>query len=148
MQYFNPILVFLAIFAGIATYFGLRNSAQKKNSFGLTPLLSPLGIFVWGDAITIGPFWLGVAALAYITQEPHLLYLCISLFWLVRAHGEVQYWLHEQFVSKHRNAPSSLLFNSLFQDQAVWFGYQTFWQCVMVFAGVASVAFAKMWLSN
>lgn len=146
MQYFTPLLILLAVFAGLATYLGYLNSAQRKNSFGLTPYLTPLGIFVWGDAITIGPFWLGVVALAYITQNPHLLYLCISLFWLVRAHGEVQYWLNEQFTTKHRNTPKSLFLHTLFEEDAVWFGYQTFWQCVMVFAGVAALAFAKMWL--
>lgn len=136
----------LGLTAILVTAKGYYQSTQKKNSFGETKWLFPLGIFVWGDAVTIGPFWIVVAVLSGFINNPHFTYSLISFFWFVRALGEVQYWIAEQFASKHRNKPKDLLGHQFFSGDAIWFGYQTFWQMVMIFSGIATAAFVKLWL--
>jgi len=130
----------------LITLKGYYQSAQLKNSFKVTRGLFPLGIFVWGDALTIGPYWILVALLSGILQDVHLFYALISLFWFVRAQGEVQYWIAEQFTSKHRNKPKDLWGHQFFEGEAIYFGYQTFWQVVMMLSGIATLAYVKLWL--
>ena len=146
MNLFTPITLLLTLVATLVAIKGYYQSAIKKSSFGLTKELFVLGIFVWGDALTIAPFWALVGLIGYFSQEVYLFFTLISLFWTVRASGEVQYWIAEQFAEKHHNKPEDLLGHRLFSGTAVWFGYQTFWQCVMVFSGIATLYCAKTWL--
>jgi len=118
----------------------------KKNPFGITKHLTLLGIFVWGDAIVLGPFWFGVSTLILFLQDWNLFLLIVSLFWVVRSLGEVIYWIAEQFADKHRNPPATLLFYPLLKTDAIWFMYQLFWQCVLVISLIASLYFARAWL--
>lgn len=140
------LLLLLGATAALTTVLGYIQSSKKQNSFGVTPWLYPFGIFVWGDAIVFGPFWVIVAFLGLLLQNVYFVYAIVAFFWFVRAHGEVMYWMHEQFATKHRNKPKDLLGHQLFSGDAVWFGYQTFWQCVMVFSGIASLVYLKLWL--
>lgn len=138
----------MALFLGglLLAVVGWRYTYYRHQPFTVTPWFFPTGIFVWGDAVIIGIFWSLLGICAYLLGDWSFVGLGISLFWLVRAWGEVQYWLHEQFATKHRNPPHTLHFHRFFPDESIWFVYQVFWQCVMVAALLAACWFGKQWL--
>lgn len=110
------------------------------NAFQETRYLGWIGIFVVGDALVIIPFWILLSLICLYLHSWHYFFLGVSLFWVVRAHGEVQYWIHEQFASTHRNDPKNLFGYGLVKSDAIWFLYQIFWQCVTVLALLTSLA--------
>ena len=105
---------------------------NRRNPFGLARGLTPLGAFVWGDGLIIGIFWIMACGVMLILNRADLFGLVWLIFWWVRAMGEVGYWLNEQFISKHRNKPKDLWGHELLPGEAIYFGYQLFWQMVMV----------------
>ena len=84
---------------------GFYQSAQEKNALGDTPALFWLGIFVWGDATVVGPFWTLAALSSLLLQDWVLFLLLVSTFWLVRSGGEILYWFLQQFSTIERNPP-------------------------------------------
>lgn len=122
-----------------------REVLIKQNPFGLTRWLSWLGIFVWGDAVVIAPFWIISALLSLFLRDWILFWLIVSIFWSVRSLGEVIYWLNEQFAAKKRNPPHTLPGYLLVKSEAIWFIFQIYWQCVMVVSIVSAIFFAKNW---
>ncbi len=147
MILWQQIIIFLFATLSVLSFIkSLHEIKTRKNPFGITKPLTFLGIFVWGDALVLGPFWLGVSIIILLLQDWNLFLLIVSLFWVVRSSGEILYWIAEQFADKHRNPPSTLFFYSLFKNDAVWFIYQLFWQCVLVIAIIASLYFANAWL--
>jgi hypothetical protein len=104
----------------------------KNNPYGLTPLLLPLGIFVWGDGVVFGLFWFLVGLYAYIFNKIDLFPLIFTVFWIIRSAGEVIYWFLQQFATVKRDAPETLPFSSIFPGESVWFALQIIWQCVLV----------------
>lgn len=147
MLFWLPLLI--ALFGLVLAGLGLRQSLYKQNPFGVTPWLFPAGVFVWGDAVVIGLFWTVLAMTSLVIQNWNFLGLGVALFWVVRAWGEVQYWLHEQFASHHRNEPKNLHFHRYFPGDSIWFVYQVFWQCATVIALLASLFFVwKLFLTT
>ena len=146
MNLFTPLSLLLTLIATLIAIKGYYQSAILKNSSALTKGLFTVGIFVWGDAITIAPFWILVGLIGYFTQDVYLFFTLVSLFWVVRAYGEVQYWIAEQFSAKKRNNPKNLWGNELFNNDYIYFGYQTFWQIIMVFSSAITLYFGKAWL--
>jgi hypothetical protein len=127
---------------------GFYEIRTKKNAFGSAPLLVVFGVFVWGDALILGPFWMAISLTSLIVRDWYLFLLLISVFWVVRSLGEVIYWLNEQFAGKNRNPPHTLRFHGLLKSDAVWFVYQLIWQCVLVISLVVSLFVGKLWLSK
>lgn len=128
--------------------YSLHQTKTKKNSFGETPYLFPLGIFVWADGVIIGLFWSLISFTVYLLRNWKLFLLIFSLFWFVRSLGETIYWLNQQFSPLNRNPPSSLRFHQIFHNDSIWFAYQVFWQCLSVISGVLSVYFGAVWLKQ
>lgn len=136
----NIFLITLLIYAGVGTWIGLDNSWRKKNPIGISKWFQPLGAFVWADLIILGPFWIMVSLLLLWTKDINLATIIFLIFWLVRAYGEVQYWIAEQFGSNKRNKPQDLWGNHFFGGgESVYFGYQVFWQMVMIVCAVALI---------
>lgn len=136
---------FLAFFIFLK---GVKESIRKKQSFKLTPSLFPLGIFVWGDAIVIGPFWVIISLIAYFSNDWLLFLLTISVFWLVRSLGETIYWLNQQFSLVNRNPPEKLIGYQLIKSNSIWFIYQIFWQCVTVISTITTIYLSAQWLKK
>jgi hypothetical protein len=136
-----------ALYAFGAFFRGVSEVIKKKNAFGLATLFGSLGIFVWGDAIVLGPFWLLTSLLVLFLQDWQLFLVILSLFWVVRSLGEVIYWITEQFSKEHRNPPETLMLYRYFKSDAVWFVYQVYWQCILVLSLLASVYAISNWLS-
>ena len=55
---YSGILLTISLAAFFISIKGLYQSAVEKNALGDTIPLFWLGIFVWGDATVVGPFWL------------------------------------------------------------------------------------------
>jgi len=119
---------------------------KKNNAFGKTKLLFPLGMFVWGDVVVLGSFWVLASFVSLVFSDWLFFWLVYSVFWLVRAVGEVIYWFNQQFSPLKRNPPEKLLFYSVFKNNSIWFAYQLFWQCVTIFSIITTVLLMKLWL--
>ena len=50
------VIVFFAVGGLLASLVAWKN--RKKSFFSNTPYLWWLGIYVWGDALVLGPFWM------------------------------------------------------------------------------------------
>jgi hypothetical protein len=142
------VIVLYAIISLLSFIKGFFEIKTKNNPFGLNKYLVVLGIFVWGDALVLGLFWLGICLVTLILHDWSLFLLTISVFWAVRSFGEINYWIAEQFAGKNRNLPQTLRFYTLFKSDAVWFVYQLIWQCVLVVSLIASIYFTKVWLNG
>jgi hypothetical protein len=127
---------------------GVVKAAHRGRAFQTTPYLVWMGIFVWADALIIGPFWVFTSLISIILNDGILFCLIASVFWIVRAMGEVVYWIQEQFASKHRNTPQSLWGESLFRGELIWVIYQLMWQCISVAAIILAIYFGYMWLTT
>jgi hypothetical protein len=129
---------------------GFHESKDKNNAYGLTPFLTFLGIFAWGDAVVFGLFWIASSAISLLLKDWYLFLLIISVFWVVRSLGETIYWFNQQFSAKvyDWNKPENLGWHWLFHNDSVWFIYQIRWQCVTVVSIIASVYFTNLWLKS
>lgn len=142
-------LIIFALLNIIIFVKGFYESYKKKNAFGETPLLRPLGIFVWGDAAVFGIFWVISSILSLITKDFILFCLLISLFWLVRSIGETIYWMLQQFSPVIREDPKRHKFlYKYFHNESVWFIYQIIHQCITVFTLLLTIYFMKLWLTS
>ena len=139
------IVIIWGLFSLALSLKGFYESYDKKNVYGLTPYLSPWGIFVWGDAVIFGIFWTLVSVAVLILKDWILFLLIISVFWVVRSFGEAIYWLNQQFSTINRNPPEKLMFYKLFKNDSVWFIYQIFWQSITVVSLIFTIYFAKIW---
>ncbi len=124
--------LFLSIFSLIVFIQSVYQSVRKKNSYQKTPFLFPLGIFVWGDGVIVGLFWFVIGSIGFIYQDTRSFLILFFLFWLVRALGEIIYWIDQQFSSINRNPPERLSGYFLVKNDSIWFLYQLFWQMVMI----------------
>jgi hypothetical protein len=149
MNIWQQILLYSYLLSSLVFFIkSLHETKNKKRVYGSTPYLFFLGAFVWGDMLVLGPFWITAAFFSLILKDWYLFLLIISLFWSVRSLGEIIYWLNEQFAGKNRNPPHTLKFHKLINNDAIWFVYQLFWQCVLVISIISSIYIAKLWLGN
>lgn len=120
---------------------------KKDNAFGGgSVLLFLLGIFVWGDAVILGLFWILTVISCLLLKDWTLFLLVISLFWMVRSFGEIVYWISQQFSPIMRNPPENLMGYGWFKNDSIWFVYQVFWQCLLVVSIVASIYLSNQWV--
>ncbi len=127
---------------------GFYESKVKKNAYGKTPLLAPIGAIVWADTAIFGLFWTVVSVVIIILNDWILFWLTFSIFFVVRSFGETIYWLNQQFSKVNRNPIQKFWVTKIFHDDSVWFVYQIYWQCVTVVSLIASLYFGKLWLGN
>lgn len=130
--------------AALSSLIGFYKSYIQKRHYTLTPLLAPYGIFVWGDAFLIGGFWAVASFVSFSLQNTFLFLVLQSLYWIVRAAGEILYWLLQQFAQTKRDLPESLYFHKYFHGESIWFVYQLFWQLVLVLAATCLIFLLRM----
>lgn len=142
----NIFVLLYCLYAFVFLLFGLK-SIRKDSSktFTGTPYLFPLGVFVLGDILVIGAFWVLVSIISLILKDWILFLLIHSLFWVVRSLGETIYWFLQQFSTIVRNPPERFFTNRLVKSDAVWWLHQIFWQCITVASLIFSIYFAKIW---
>lgn len=138
------IILFFGFLSFVVTVIGFYQSITKKNSFGDTSYLFWLGIFVWGDALVIAPFWFFASFVSFFQNNWLLFLLTISVFWLVRSLGETIYWLNQQFSPLIRNPPEKMPAHRLLKNDSIWFIYQIFWQCLTVISLITTIYLIKL----
>ncbi len=134
MSIFLQFIALFGIGAFVSFLLGVRQTFVFKNPYGLTPLLLPYGMFVWGDTVLLGMFWSTVCALSYFSENTKLFLISSCVFWMVRSAGEVFYWLLQQFAANKRDLPETLAGHTLFPGESIWFAYQVGWQIVFIVA--------------
>ncbi len=144
----NSLVLIFACFSFLIFLKGFHESSRKKNSYGITYFLLWMGIFVWGDAVIIGPFWVIASAASYIFQDWILFLLIFSVFWVVRSIGETIFWFGQQFSHITRYAPKHLPGYRFIKDDSLWFMYQITVQCITVFSIIISLYLANVWLKR
>lgn len=146
MATWQSVIVFLLLILQIILFFKAHTQCKQGCSFSLVRWLSPLGMFVWGDVLILSVFWFVVSITVLLLQDWLLFLLIISCFWLVRSVGETIYWFLQQFASKKRDLPQSLMGYSFVKDESIWFIYQVFWQCLTVVTLISTVYLFVLWL--
>lgn len=136
------------VFGAVTLLKGLFETKAKRNPYGLAGVFHLAGAFVWGDAVVFGWFWMLTAGLVWYLADFVLFMLLISLFWTVRAVGEIWYWLLQQFSMVAREKPEDSILYPLYRSEAVWFGHQIIWQCVLVLSLVSCLYFATLWVRS
>jgi len=126
----------------------VEHSVKKNNAYGLTNWAIPLGIFVWGDGLVWGLFWVGSVLASLYLKSWVFFWLVVSLFWVVRGLGETIFWLNHQHSSKTLYPAKDLPFYNLVKNESIWFIYQIAAQAVTVVAILFSLYFGKLWLGS
>lgn len=99
----NLFTLSLLLIAAVVFFLSLEKS--KKNGFYAdTPWLIPLGIFVWGDGLILGPLWM-VSALVFYWLSPLNILRYFLLFFAIRSSYEVIYWINHQVAKKDYRPP-------------------------------------------
>lgn len=93
----------LALISLVVTLEALKNCRREK-FYQDTFLLFPLGIYVWGDALVLGPFWLAVAVSGFFVPLIWLGRLTL-LFFALRSLYEVIYWINHQVSARSYRPP-------------------------------------------
>ena len=149
MENWQKVLILLYGLINLIVFIkGFFMCRDKKAAYTLTPKLTLLGIFAWGDAVVFGLFWFFVSLASLILNDSLLFLFIISVFWVVRSFGETIYWFNQQFAQKvySWNEPQNLKFHWLFHNDSIWYGFQIFWQCISVISIIASVYLGNLWL--
>lgn len=139
----QPFLFLFFCYAIVGLIVSLYQTQSKKNFFGLSHMLLPLGAFVWADGVIFSIFWSATSLVLLFYNHLAFTLLVFSLFWTVRSAGEVAYWLLEQFATKKRNPPRTLFYYHFFPNESVWFVMQILWQCILVLTLLADILIIK-----
>lgn len=91
---FLGLIIILSL---LATVFGFT-----KNFSGIAWPLVSIGVFIWGDAIILGPFFFFSAIVLWKKNNPALTGLWFSLYASTRAFIEILYNLNAQFSTTTR----------------------------------------------
>ncbi len=101
-------LLLALLFSGSLIIFFLAKAKARDGEFYTDvprPLLT-LGIFIWGDALVIAPFWLLSSVFLFVFQADVLNILRYTLlFWMIRSFYEVVYWINHQVAKKEYKPP-------------------------------------------
>lgn len=139
----NIFITLYAVGALIGFLLGVKQTYFHKNPYGLTPLLLPYGIFVWGDAVILGFFWFIVSLVCLLFNNVSLFIVIQLVYWMVRSAGEIIYWFLQQFAVNKRDLPKTLWGQAFFPGESIWFAYQLFWQIILVISTVGLLFYWK-----
>ncbi len=121
----------LALVSGVIFWWSLKKS-RNHQFYSDTFALSVLGIFVWGDGLILGPFWL-FASLLFIVLSPLMITRFILLFYAIRFAFEVVYWINHQ-VAQKKYMPPLFRHISWLKPQEGAILYQILTTCVCLLA--------------
>src|SRR5690554_5830021 len=95
-------LVLVGLSLGVSLMAIHRSRSQQF--YDDTPGLWPLGVFVWGDGLILGPFWC-LSALLFLWLSSLNVVRYWLLFIVIRSAFEVIYWINHQVVTKEYEPP-------------------------------------------
>ncbi len=143
------VFMLISVVHLMLSWYSWHRCRHCGDAFTLVPKWLVLsGAFVWGDVLVFSPFWFLIGLVSLTINDVLFFSVVVSLFWTVRSAGEVLYWFHQQFSPIERNKPKDLLGFKLVNNDAIWFVYQIFWQCVLVVALIASIVSIAAWLPS
>lgn len=149
MTDWQQVVVFLFLLINVALFFiSLTNVTKRRKAFNPIIYAYIIGVFVWGDALIICPFWVFISSFSLLLNSWYLFLLFICIFWVVRSMGETIYWLNQQFSNITRNPPEKLMGYRYFGNESIWFAYQLVHQCVVVISIISSIYVAQKWLNT
>lgn len=95
------ILLFLLSFFIFILSIG---KVKKGHFYQDTFWLFFFGIYVWGDGLVLGPFWM-ISSIILFNTSVISAYRFLLIFFLVRSAGEVLYWLVHQASDRKYQPP-------------------------------------------
>ena len=106
-MFLRSILIIIALIH-IVIYFKAVDKVKKQKKFydNVHPLLVHVfGIFVWGDALVLAPFFIITSIALFIINNIYLTIAVYATYMFLRQFGEVIYWLLQQFSQKKEYRP-------------------------------------------
>lgn len=102
----NSVILAFIILAILISVLALRKSKQNK-FYTNTFVLNPLGIFVWGDGLVLGPFWAVSGIVWWLLQlDIEWIIKYVLVFWMIRSAYEVVYWIAHQSTDADYTPPT------------------------------------------
>lgn len=141
-------LVILAITSLVATIMGVFQ-VLKGDFSGHPYLLIPLGIFIWGDAVIVGPFLLLSSIYLWFKNDTTYSGLLLSLYATIRSFVEIIYGLNAQFTKTTRPWEYPFLNMDLVKNLGVTelhVLYQVGFTCIFVVSGLIFLNYLKKYL--
>lgn len=147
---YKTVFITLLIFYLIATVFGLFN-VLGGNFDGIAWVFAPLGIFIWGDALILGPFLAVASGWLLFKNKPIWDGLFFSTFVAVRSFVEISYSLNAQFSATSR--PWELNWNNLAIVKSIGFTEmfvlsQLVFTCIFIISTLSFIHFLKQYLKS
>ncbi|MEN8253343.1 MAG: hypothetical protein ABFQ62_03140 [Patescibacteria group bacterium] len=78
--------------------------SKRKQFYSDTNYLIPIGIFVWGDALILAPFWM-ISSIIFMFWPILWIFRYVLLFWIFRSAYEVVFWINHQVIQKNYKPP-------------------------------------------
>lgn len=103
MNHMKYILLFIFLILNLFI-FTKAIKKSKKEFYSDTFFLSLFGIYVWGDALILAPFWILSSMIFLFISDLNILKY-ILFFYSIRSFFEVIYWLNHQSVKSSYNPP-------------------------------------------
>lgn len=129
----NTTLISLLILVSALVVSLVSYRQTKKGSFySLTPWLFAFGIYVWGDGLILGPFWV-LASFFFFTLNSTQFIRFLLVFYLIRSTYEIIYWLNHQATNSDYKPPMPKLLSFLDPGQSAIL-YQLIHTCIVIFA--------------
>lgn len=102
--YLKPLLLLVLFLLSLAVFIIALKRCREKCFYSDTHWLLPMGIFVWGDALVLAPFWLVSSVIFYFLPAVWILRY-ILVFFFARSFFEILYWLNHQAVKSTYEPP-------------------------------------------
>ena len=99
MIYYWPELIsWCAIAIGVVSTI-MATKRAPDSFYSDTPWLLPFGIYVWGDALVLGPMWLGLGIVFFFLSPVEIIRVLTGVYG-VRSAYEVVYWINHQVANR------------------------------------------------
>lgn len=126
------VFALILLIINLIVFFIAVKKSKNNQFYSDVSLLLPLGIFVWGDALILAPFWVISSVIFYFLSPVNILRYFL-LFYAVRSMYEVVYWISSQMAGKTYNPPLFRQFTWLKPNDAAIL-YQLMNMCQMILA--------------
>jgi hypothetical protein len=93
----------LVLLGLVITFLAVQKS-KTDQFYSDTFWLIPLGVFVWGDGLILGPFWL-ISGLLFLKMSTLWILRYLLVFVAIRSSYEVVYWLNQQAANSKYQPP-------------------------------------------
>lgn len=129
MQNLKYPTIFIFLIINIIIFL-LSIKKSKKEFYSDVFFLTPLGIYVQGDALILAPFWI-LSGIIFLFISITNIIKYILIFTIIRSFFEVIYWLNHQAVKESYNPPIFRKIKWIKPNESAIL-YQLIHTCIMV----------------